>query len=240
MQLPDEAISYQYQNALAPQGEEWTPAAELRAANLLSPVRLREVTPRLMQVRSLVATERELKNVPPEMAPLDAGFIDLPQKLLDQHRRQGDASVLGRVIKIAGRLREELDRVIVLGIGGSYMGARALFEALRSTYHNELPAKDRPGSPRIYFEGNNADNDALSDLFQMLQITCVDPEIREERWGVIVISKSGETLETAVAYRAVRRELAEFYGTHSPKTKNLVVPITGETGKLRALCRADG
>ena len=69
--------------------------------------------------------------------------------------------------------------------------------------------------------------------------TCVDPGLREERWGAVVISKSGGTLETAAAYRVLRRELAEFYGK-SPKTKNLVVPITGETGKLRALCHADG
>jgi glucose-6-phosphate isomerase len=240
MQLPDEAISYSYQNALVPQGEEWTPAAELRAHNFLPPARLRELAQRIIQVRSQVATERELRNVPPEMQPLDAGFIDLPQKLLDQHRRGGDASILGRILKIAGRMRDEVDRFVVLGIGGSYMGARALFEALRSAYHNDLPTKDRPGCPRIYFEGNNADNDALAELLQMLQITCVDPDLREERWGAAVISKSGSTLETAVAYRTIRRELAEFYGSHSPKTKNLVVPITGTGGKLRALCQADG
>lgn len=240
MQLPDEAISYNYTNALIPQNEDWTAAAELRAQHFVSPARLRELLPRVMQVRSLVATERELKNAPAEIKPLDAGFIDLPQNLLDQHRRQGDASTLGRVLKIAGRLRDEVDRVIVLGIGGSYMGGRALFESLRSSYHNDLPAKDRNGCPRIYFEGNNVDSDALNDLFQMLQVCCVDPDIREERWGVVVISKSGGTLETAVAYRAIRRELAEFYGNHSPMTRSLAVPITGAAGKLRALCRADG
>jgi glucose-6-phosphate isomerase len=240
MQLPDEAISYSYQNALVPQGEEWTPAAELRAQHFLAPGRLRELTQRILQVRGQVATERELRTVPPEMQPLDAGFIDLPQKLLDQHRRQGDGSTLGRILKIAGRMRDEVDRIVIIGIGGSYLGARALFEALRPMYHNDLPTKDRPGAPRIYFEGNNADNDALADLVQMLQITCVDPDIREERWGAIVISKSGGTLETGVAYRAIRRELAEFYGTHSPKAKNLVVPITGTAGKFRALCLADG
>lgn len=240
MQLPDEAITYLYNNALVPQGKDWTCAAELRTQHFLAPAKLRELTPRIMQVRGQVATERELKNPPPELQPLDAGFIDLPQKLLDQHRRQGDASTLGRILKVAGRLRDEVDRVVILGIGGSYMGARALFEALRSSYHNDLPPKDRSGCPRIYFAGNNVDNDALSDLIQMLQIVCVDPDLREERWGVVVISKSGGTLETAAAYRVLRRELAEFYGNHSPKTKNLVVPITGATGKLRALCQADG
>jgi glucose-6-phosphate isomerase len=240
MQLPDEAISYNYQGLLAPVLEDWTPAAELRQQHFLSQSKLRDLVPRVLQVRSQVATERELKQVPQEMQPLDAGFIDLPQKLLDQHRRQQEASTLGRVIKLADEMREAVDRFVVLGIGGSYMGARALFDSLRSAYHNDLPAKDRAGTPRIYFEGNNVDNDALADLFEMLSIACVDPDVRDERWGVTIISKSGKTLEPAIAYRAIRREMAEYYGTHSDRLKTLAVPITGETGNLRALCKADG
>jgi glucose-6-phosphate isomerase len=240
MQLPDEAISYQYQGLLVPAMEDWTPAAELRAQHFLPPAKLRDLESRLVQVRSKIAAERDLKNPPPELTPLDAGFIDLPQKTLDQHRRQGDASVLGRVLTLASRLREETDRVVVLGIGGSYLGARALFEALRSGYHNELPPKDRRHCPRIYFEGNNVDNDALHELFELLQMACVDPEVREERWGVVVISKSGGTVETATAYRAVRWEMAEYYGSHSPRLTQLIIPITGATGKLRDLCKADG
>ncbi len=240
MQLPDEAITYNYQGLMVPAGEEWTAAAELRAGHFLPAAKLRELTPRLVQVRSQVAAERELRQPPPEMQPLDAGFIDLPQKMLDQHRRQGDASPLGRILTQANRLKDQVDRVVLLGIGGSYLGARALFEALKSAYHNELPPETRLHVPRIYFEGNNVDNDALQELFDLLQTTCVDPELREERWGVIVISKSGGTLETAAAYRSLRRELAEFYGLHSPRLKELVVPVTGISGKLRELCKADG
>ncbi|MBI3823750.1 MAG: glucose-6-phosphate isomerase [Planctomycetes bacterium] len=238
MQLPDEAIAYDYKNLLV-QPEDWTPAAELRAQHFLSPEALQELTARVLQVRSQVATDRELKQIPPKMQPLQAGFINLPQNMLDQHKRQGDTSTLGRVLQLAARLRDEVDRFVVLGIGGSYMGARALFEAMRSSVHNDLPAKDRAGTPRIYFEGNNADNDTLHELFDMLSITCVDPEQRDERWGVTVISKGGDTLETAAAYRAIRREMIEYYG-HSAYTKSLLVPITGESGKLRALGTADG
>jgi glucose-6-phosphate isomerase len=240
MQLPDEAISYQYQALLVPTLEDWTPAAELRARHFLPPNLLKDLTPRLLQVRSQVAAERELKQVPPELQPLHAGFINLPQDTLDQHRRQGDNSSLGRILKQANKLRNETGRVVVLGIGGSYLGARAIFEALRSAYHNELPPESRLGVPRLYFEGNNFDNDALQDLLDLLQTTCVEPDVREERWGVIVISKSGSTLETAAAYRAFRRELKEYYGLHSERQRQLVVPVTGATGKLRALCKADG
>jgi glucose-6-phosphate isomerase len=240
MQLPDEAITYNYQSLLQAAREDWTPAAELRTQHFLPLQTLKDLLHRLAQVRSQVAAEREPRTVAPEMLPLDAGFIDLPQKTLDQHRKQGDASLLGRVLHEAARLRNECDRVVALGIGGSYLGARALAEALRSAYHNELSLEARLGVPRLYFAGNNVDNDALQELLDLLQQTCVDPEIREERWGVIVISKSGNTLETAVAYRIFRRELAEYYGLHSPRCRQLVVPVTGSTGKLRELCKADG
>jgi glucose-6-phosphate isomerase len=241
MQLPDEAITYNYQALLLAPAEEWTPAAELQARHFLPPARLRDLVPRLLQVRSQVAAEREMAGAPPpELQPLDAGFIELPQRTLDEHRRMGEASVLGRVLRRAEWLRAEADRVVILGTGGSFLGARALFEALRSGYHNELPAETRLGVPRLYFEGNSADNDALHDLLELLQTTCVDPEIREERWAVIVISKSGSTLEPAAAYRVFRREAAEYYGARSAWLRQLFVPVTGAAGKLRDLSRAEG
>src|SRR5262245_35631065 len=240
MELPDEAVTYQYDSLLAPASSEWSPVVELQARHFLPPAALRDLTPRLTQIRGQVAAERDLQNPPPELLPLDAGFIDLPQNTLDQHRRKGEASVLGRTLRLAQRLRDQTDRVVILGIGGSYLGARALFEGLRTAYHNELPPEKRLGHPRIYFEGNNIDNDAMQELFDLLSATCVDPEIREERWGLIVISKSGGTVETAVAYRAFRREMAEFYGSKSDQLKQLIVPVTGATGKLRDLVRAQG
>jgi glucose-6-phosphate isomerase len=241
MQLPDEAITYNYQSLLVTPVEEWSLGAEMRGRHFLPPGRLKDLAPRLMQVRSQVAAERELRQPPPELLPLEAGFIDLPQQTLDQHRRQGDASVLGRVLTQAARLREQADRVVILGIGGSAAGARALFEALRSAYHNELPPEVRLGVPRIYFEGDNADSDALQDLLDLLENTCVDPEIREERWAVLVISKSGDTLETAAAHRVLRRSAADYYTSNrAERLKDLFRVVTGAAGKLRDLARAEG
>jgi glucose-6-phosphate isomerase len=240
MQLPDEAIRYEYESSMLPTNEAWTPTAELRVKEYLTSGAIKDLQPRLGQVRSQITAERELSIVPPELLPLDAGFIELPQKTLEEHRRYGPVSVLGNVLKQAEKLRKQCDRVVVLGIGGPYLGARALFEALRSSYHNHLPMDARLGTPRIYFEGNCADNDALQELLDLLQRTCVDPEITAERWGIVVISKSGGTLETLAAYRVFRRELAEYYGVHSPRCKQFVVPVTGAGGKLRELCKADG
>src|SRR4051812_36400470 len=65
MELPDEAVTYQYQGLLMPANEEWTAAAELRARYFLSPTRLKDFLPRLMQAKSQVAAEREARTVPP-------------------------------------------------------------------------------------------------------------------------------------------------------------------------------
>jgi glucose-6-phosphate isomerase len=161
-------------------------------------------------------------------------------KTLDAYRRKQDTSELGKVIRIANRLREDVDRVVVLGIGGSYLGARALFDALGHAYHNEMPANLRMSKPRIYFEGNNVDNDSLQELLELLENTCVDPNITEERWGAIVISKSGGTIETAAALRAIAGELIRFYGGGADVLPQMLVPITGPKGKLRDLCEAEG
>ncbi|HVK19436.1 MAG TPA: glucose-6-phosphate isomerase [Fimbriiglobus sp.] len=240
MQLPDEMIEYSFQRLVAPPLEPWTPLAELQAQHFLPQERLEPARQALEKVRGQVAAERSLQNPPARLQPLQAGFIDLPQQQLDAFRRKGDASELGKVNRLAARLRENCDRVVVLGIGGSYIGAKALFDALCHTYHNELPSKMRMGKPRMYFEGNNFDNDTLADLLELLENTCVDPELPAERWGAIVISKSGGTLETAAAYRAVRSEAAKYYGPKSDWLKKLIVPITGPAGKLRDLAHGEG
>ncbi len=240
MELPDEAITYQYQSLLVPVGEEWSAAAELRARHFLPPGRIKELLPRLLQCRSQVAAERDVRHVPPEQLPLESAFIDLPQTLLDQHRRKPDSSELARTLSLADRLRDEADRIVLLGIGGGTVGARALFEALKSAYHNELPAETRLGIPRLYFEGDNCDNDALQDLLDLLQVTCVDPDQREERWAVVTISRSGTSLEPTAAHRVFRREAAEYYGLRSPWVKQLFAVVTGTTSRLRNLFQAHG
>jgi glucose-6-phosphate isomerase len=240
MELPDEAITYDPRGLLAPAVEEWTAAAELRARHFVSPARFKELYPRLMQVRGQVAADRELRNPPPEALPLEAGFINLPQELLDGYRRKQDASELGKVIALASRLKEESDRVVFLGTGGSYLGAAAIVRALRSTYHNELPPETRLNVPRVYFEGNSADNDSLQELLDLLQITCVDPERREERWSVVCVSKTGTSIEPAVALRVFRREAAEYYGLRSPWLTKLFAAVTGPSTKVQALFKALG
>ncbi len=240
VELPDEAVSFSYHGALAPVGEEWTAAAELRSQHFIQPSRLKDMLQRLNQCRSQVAAEREVRNVPPELLPLDSGFIDLPQTMLDQFRRKQDSSDLGRVLTLATRLRDEADWLVVLGIGGPALGPQALVQALRATHHNELAPEFRVGVPRLFFDGNDFDNDALQDLLELLQVSCVDPERREERWGVVAINRSGTAMEPGIALRVFRREAAEYYGLRSPWLGRMFAAVTGTTGKLHDQFKALG
>jgi hypothetical protein len=99
MELPDESPSYNYQGLLMPAAEEWTAAAELRARYFLHPARFKELQPRLLQCRGQVAAEREMRAAPPELQPLEPGFINLPQELLDGYRRKRDRVINNLVVK---------------------------------------------------------------------------------------------------------------------------------------------
>ena len=198
---------------------------------------LAELGPRLAAARDEVLADARLFSsgapVPPQKQPLDAGFHELPERLLTELREKGAASEVARVKAAADRLAGLVDTVVVLGIGGSYMGARTLLEACCHQHYNEVEPTMRRGRPRIYFEGNNVDNDALLDLVRLL-------ESRGDRWGIVVISKSGGTLETAAAFRILLRELRGTLGKQANQIGELVVPVTGTSGKLFDLAGALG
>jgi glucose-6-phosphate isomerase len=174
-------------------------------------------------------------SVPEEKQPLDAGFHEMPERILDAYQSDRENSELGRILKTAARLQESVDKVVVLGIGGSYMGARALMETCCDPYHNELPRSARGGKPRMYFEGNNVDNDWSQALLKFLEADTTG-DGPEGKWAIVVISKSGGTLETAAAFRQFTRKLEETVGRDN--LPDLIVPVTGESGKLASL--ADG
>ncbi len=178
-------------------------------------------------------------SIPADKDPLDAGFINYPQNLLDEYARDKNNSLVGRMLTSAEILKSQLDRLVVLGIGGSYMGLRAIYEALFNPYHNELDRPSRGNIPKLSFEGNNVDNDAIAALLSLLK-TCDDPQDLMKRWGIVVISKSGGTLETAAAFRIFREALENYYGADSKEAKEFVVPITGDVGKLRDLSNLKG
>ena len=110
-----------------------------------------------------------------------------------------DKAEFDRIKAAADKIRKNTDVLIVIGIGGSYLGARAAIEFLKGQYYNTL----RGGAPEIYFAGNSISGSYLSDLIKICE---------GKRVSVNIISKSGTTTEPAVAFRVFRKMLEERYG----------------------------
>lgn len=221
------------------------PSGAIDADYGVTEAELEELNPRLGEIRDDVVEldpEQYVSgNIPSEKQPLDARFSWLPSETLRRYREDPQGSELARIFKVANGLHDLVDAVAVLGIGGSYMGARALMDALCHPYHNELSRGSRGSKPRMYFEGNNVDNDASAALLRRLAAGGYGDDPAEDQWAICVISKSGGTLETAVAFRqylaALESQLGDSAAEILPK---LVVPVTGESGKLHELATAVG
>lgn len=130
--------------------------------------------------------------------------------------------IIDQIQELGDEIASRYDNVVSLGIGGSYLGLRAAQDALCSPYHNEFAAL-RNSRPRVYFEGNNLDPETLSALIKKL-----DPK----KTFVIVISKSGETIETKSAFAVtkswLKKGVGKYFGRH-------ILAITDlESGALRA------
>ncbi len=211
----------------------------------ITPDDVSSMEPTLNDLRlELIETDKllyESGDPPPEKQPLDARFLWLPEETLDGYAKNREQSELGRIFKVANSIHDEIDAVAVLGIGGSYMGARAMMEACCDPYHNELSRGARGSKPRMYFEGNNVDNDASSSLLQRLSMGGNGDTLAEKRHAIVVISKSGGTMETAVAFRHF---LAALEASLEPQDrsllKRLVIPVTGSSGKLYDLSQSIG
>jgi glucose-6-phosphate isomerase len=210
----------------------------------VTPVELAAIAGQLEEARAVALADLDAwrQAAAPEGVPLDPAFIDLPERLLADYGGQRADSELSAILKTAKRIRDAVDRVIVLGIGGSYMGTRALFEACCHPCHNELPRGERGGRPRLSFEGFNVDNDSAQGLLDL--VTAADGGPRGDdlldRWATLVVSKSGGTLETAVATRLFLAALARSVGGDTTTFAERVVPITGSSGRLAELAKAIG
>ena len=119
------------------------------------------------------------------------GWVTLPSSITDQELRE--------VEDAATVLRTRCEAVVVVGIGGSYLGARAVIDALSSSFDWLQEKKDRK-NPVILFAGNNISEDYLYELMQYLQ---------NRQFGIINISKSGTTTEPAIAFRLLKEQLEE-------------------------------
>jgi glucose-6-phosphate isomerase len=223
---------------------KYDPSGVIAVGGRLFECQLEKVLGALDRCRSEALADVEIQRInahsPPTRLPLDAAFIDLPERLLSEYRKQRAKSEIQRILDAARRMAAEVDRVVVLGIGGSYMGARALLESCCHPFWNELSRGERAGYPRIYFEGNNVDNDAMQGLLDLL-VRGHGIAGGNDRWGIVAISKSGGTLETAVAVRVLLEELLRSSGAKLTQgDAPLLIPITGRDSAMQQMLRQFG
>ena len=146
------------------------------------------------------------------------GWLHLPGSITD--------AMLADIEATAAALRESCDYVVAIGIGGSYLGAKAVIEALSDNFAAFKPAQ----GAKVLFAGNNIGEDYLHDLMQLLQ---------GKRFGIVVISKSGTTTEPAIAFRLLKEMLEKQVGKQ--QAAKLIVAITDERrGALRSLATEEG
>ena len=146
------------------------------------------------------------------------GWVKLPETF--------PAQELERIRQTARILREQSEVLVVIGIGGSYLGAKALLDLLTSPNYNLL-CKD---SPQIFFTGNTLSPDAVTELLDYVQ---------DRDFSVNVISKSGTTTESSVAFLLFRQLLEEKYGRQGARDR-IVATTDRENGALRALANEEG
>ncbi len=147
------------------------------------------------------------------------GWVHLPSSITTEF--------LDEIQATADLLRERCEVIVVAGIGGSYLGARAVNEALCSSFDQILPNRK---NPYVVYAGNNIGEDYLADLIDILKV---------KEFGIINISKSGTTTETAIAFRLLKTLLEEKVGKEEARCR--IVAVTDKSkGALRSLATQEG
>ena len=149
------------------------------------------------------------------------GWLELPTNY--------DKKEFSRIKKAAKKIKKESDILVVIGIGGSYLGARAVIEALTSSFYNMLTEKQRK-YPQILYVGNNLSPNYINELIEY---------IGDKDFSVNVISKSGTTTEPAIAFRIFREILENKYGIEEARSR-IYVTTDKERGALKTLADNEG
>lgn len=149
------------------------------------------------------------------------GWIDLPTDY--------DKEEFARIVKSSEKIKNDSDILLVVGIGGSYLGARAALEMLNHSFYNAL-TKEQRKTPQVVFVGNNISSTYMRDLMDLLE---------GKDFSINVISKSGTTTEPALAFRIFRKLLEEKYGKEEAR-KRIYATTDKARGALKTLATEEG
>ncbi|MCH9266782.1 glucose-6-phosphate isomerase [Pediococcus acidilactici] len=150
------------------------------------------------------------------------GWLDLPSNY--------DKEEFARIKKAAEKIREDSEVFVAIGIGGSYLGARAAIDFLNNTFYNMLTKEQRNGAPQVIFAGNSISSTYLADVLNL---------IGDRDFSINVISKSGTTTEPAIAFRVLKEKLIAKYGEEEAK-KRIYATTDRAKGALKTEADAEG
>lgn len=149
------------------------------------------------------------------------GWLDFPEKY--------DKEEFARLKEAAKQIQDSSDVLLVIGIGGSYLGARAVIESLSHSFYNKL-SKEQRKTPQIFYVGNNISSNYISDLMDLLE---------GKDLSLNVISKSGTTTEPAIAFRIFKEYMENKYGEDEAR-KRIYATTDKERGALKELANQEG
>ena len=149
------------------------------------------------------------------------GWLELPKKY--------DREELAKIQKAADKIKANSEILVVIGIGGSYLGAKAAIDMLTGTFYNMLSKEERK-TPPILFAGNSISSTYLSELYNF---------VKDKDFSVNVISKSGTTTEPAIAFRFFKELLEKKYGKDGAKDR-IFATTDAKRGALRTLAESEG
>ncbi|WP_430483480.1 glucose-6-phosphate isomerase [Rossellomorea marisflavi] len=149
------------------------------------------------------------------------GWIDLPVDY--------DKEEFARIQKASQKINKDSDILLVIGIGGSYLGARAAIEMLNHSFFNTV-SKEKRSAPQVLFLGQNISSTYMKDLMDLLE---------DKDFSINVISKSGTTTEPAIAFRIFRKMLEEKYGVEEAR-KRIYATTDKSKGALKTLANDEG
>ncbi|MGL4797470.1 MAG: glucose-6-phosphate isomerase [Paraclostridium sp.] len=149
------------------------------------------------------------------------GWVELPKNY--------DKEEFDRIKKAADKIKNDSEVLLVIGIGGSYLGARAAIEMLGHSFRNNLKKEDRK-SPEVYFVGQNISSTYMLDLLDI---------IKDKDVSINVISKSGTTTEPAIAFRVFKDFLEKKYGKEEA-SKRIYATTDAKRGALKQLADEEG
>ena len=177
---------------------------------------------------SLVSTNAEDSR---DLAFCGTAFYGEPKRLLLEYEQDRHGSKLAQLFKVANRMHASVDRVVVIGVNGVHSGARTFLDGCCQPYWNELSRGDRGSKPRIYFDGNNLDNDATQGLLSLLGATEGRPSTSElDAWGLVVVGDGDQSIASLEPFM---RALEVSCSGDLSKVHQRLIAVTGTDGALR-------